>query len=179
MLLLNGSGSSQFRYMIFQLPVLPRLLYMGALGLKHHHKPLGSVLPAAEEKESLKARRPRASKTETKSKGVIMEDEHTAGGQFSKKEKKSLLKFSNLIFHLPEHMVPGASLMEHSPREMDALSVCWQHPATRPAGDLAASSGVIQSLVESWEACSSSNSYCYKPKEITLSGALLGYDPEA
>lgn len=62
---------------------------------------------------------------------------------------------------------PGASL---NPR------ACQQEPGTggeasfissaavEQVRDLAASSGVIQSLVESWEACSSSNSYCYKPK---------------
>ncbi|XP_020949973.1 uncharacterized protein LOC100623157 isoform X8 [Sus scrofa] len=42
------------------------------------------------------------------------------------------------------------------------------------ARDLAASSGVIQSLVESWEACSSSNSYCYKPKGT---GDIKGCNP--
>ena len=29
-----------------------------------------------------------------------------------------------------------ASLMEHSPCEIDTLSTCWQHPASKPAGPL-------------------------------------------
>ncbi|XP_047647274.1 uncharacterized protein LOC125133187 [Phacochoerus africanus] len=72
---------------------------------------------------------------------------------------------------------PGASL---NPR------ACQQEPGTggeasfissaavEQVRDLAASSGVIQSLVESWEACSSSNSYCYKPKGT---GDIKGCNP--
>lgn len=29
-----------------------------------------------------------------------------------------------------------ASLMEHSPCEIDTLSTCWQHPASKPAGPM-------------------------------------------